>query len=83
MNHLRSLSREKDRELLDGRDRSLELRESLLGQALEGGPTLIVPPSMQQVMRGAGHFVEVHEFQFLFCSNVETRRAAPPRGLKR
>lgn len=53
MNHLRSIDR--DRELLErheeqSRDRSLELRESLLGQALEGGPTLIVPTSMQQVM---------------------------------
>lgn len=58
MNHLRSLSRDRDRDLLDrheeqslaSRDRSLEMRESLLGQALEGGPTLIVPSSMQQVM---------------------------------
>lgn len=56
MNHLRSLSRDRDRDLLErrdeqslSRDRSLELRESLLGQALEGGPTLIVPSSMQQV----------------------------------
>lgn len=53
MNHLRSIDR--DRDLLErheeqSRDRSLELRESLLGQALEGGPTLIVPTSMQQVM---------------------------------
>ncbi|GAB0096343.1 Protein abrupt [Sergentomyia squamirostris] len=46
--------RDKDRESRDrevdrsrksslDRDRSLELRDSLLGQALEGGPTLIVP----------------------------------------
>ncbi|XP_055713335.1 protein abrupt isoform X12 [Phlebotomus papatasi] len=46
--------REKDRDRSDResdrsrkssleRDRSLELRDSLLGQALEGGPTLIVP----------------------------------------
>lgn len=33
-------SRDRSRE---SRDQSLELRESLLGQALEGGPTLIVP----------------------------------------
>ncbi|XP_059617334.1 protein abrupt isoform X2 [Phlebotomus argentipes] len=49
-----SQMREKDREKSDReddrsrkssleRDRSLELRDSLLGQALEGGPTLIVP----------------------------------------
>jgi hypothetical protein len=30
------------------RDRSLELRESLLGQALEGGPTLIVPTQVRE-----------------------------------
>lgn len=60
LNHLRSLSRDRDRDLLmdrhddeediQSRDRSLDLRESLLGQALEGGPTLIVPSAtMQQV----------------------------------
>lgn len=62
MNHLRSLSRDRDRDLLMerhsdeqsqmSRDRSLELRESLLGQALEGGPTLSVPTNMQQVNGG-------------------------------
>ncbi|XP_055713325.1 protein abrupt isoform X4 [Phlebotomus papatasi] len=50
--------REKDRDRSDResdrsrkssleRDRSLELRDSLLGQALEGGPTLIVPSQQQ------------------------------------
>lgn len=71
MNHLRSLSRDRDRDLLDrqedsntrSRDRSLELRESLLGQALEGGPTLIVP-TMQQVMWCAEHFVKYKSFYF-------------------
>lgn len=71
MNHLRSLSRDRDRDLLDrheeqsrSRDRSLEMRESLLGQALEGGPTLIVPSSMQQVKRGAGHLLKYISFIF-------------------
>lgn len=71
MNHLRSLSRDRDRDLLDrheeqsrSRDRSLEMRESLLGQALEGGPTLIVPSSMQQVKRGARHLLKYISFIF-------------------
>lgn len=68
MNHLRSLSRDRDRDLLDrqddksrSRDRSLEIRESLLGQALVDGPTLIVP-SMQQVTWDAEHFVKYRSF---------------------
>lgn len=35
-------SKDRDRE----RDRSMDFKESLLGQALEGGPTLIVPPQV-------------------------------------
>lgn len=38
-----SEKRDKDRE----RDRSAEYKESLLGQALEGGPNLIVPPQVR------------------------------------
>lgn len=44
--HSRDMSRDRDRsrESLHDHDRTAaELRESLLGQALEGGPTLIVP----------------------------------------
>ena len=45
--HSRDMSRERDRsrDSLHDHDRSGggDLRESLLGQALEGGPTLIVP----------------------------------------
>lgn len=43
--HSRDMSRERDRsrDSLREHDRSADLRESLLGQALEGGPTLIVP----------------------------------------
>lgn len=49
--HSLQRSRERERDVhnsirdksRDSRDHSLEMRESLLGQALEGGPTLIVP----------------------------------------
>lgn len=49
-----ALTRERVRDRRDSkessrdRDRSLELRESLLGQALEGGPTLIVPSQVNR-----------------------------------
>ncbi|XP_058453780.1 protein abrupt isoform X2 [Malaya genurostris] len=57
----RDRSKDKSKDLRDfdhrDRDRSLELRESLLGQALEGGPTLSVPShpdllSLQAVASG-------------------------------
>lgn len=73
MNHLRSLSRDRDRDLLmdrhedKSRDRSLELHESLLGQALEGGPTLIVPSTIQQVNWAPGTLVG-SDMSFIFSS---------------
>lgn len=46
-----SLRRERDKskDSSRNRDRSLELKESLLSQALEGGPTLIVPSQVIQL----------------------------------
>lgn len=43
----RSRERSRDSTRERERDRSDEMRESLLGQALEGGPTLIVPSVLQ------------------------------------
>ncbi|XP_063700640.1 protein abrupt [Culicoides brevitarsis] len=39
----RSKSDQESRDRKEDRDRSMEFKDSLLGQALEGGPTLIVP----------------------------------------
>lgn len=44
-----SLRRERDKskESRHERDRSLEMKESLLSQALEGGPTLTIPSQVE------------------------------------
>lgn len=45
LHHSRDRERDRSRSIdsRSDRDRSMELRDSLLGQALEGGPTLVVP----------------------------------------
>lgn len=40
--------RDKSKESHHERDRSVEMKESLLSQALEGGPTLTVTPQVTQ-----------------------------------
>jgi hypothetical protein len=45
--HQHALRRERDKSRdSNDRDRSLEMKESLLSQALEGGPTLTIPPQV-------------------------------------
>lgn len=48
----RSKSDQENRDREKERDRSMEFKDSLLGQALEGGPTLIVP---SQVINNSSH----------------------------
>lgn len=46
--HALRRERDKSKESRGERDRSLEMKESLLSQALEGGPTLTIAPQVSQ-----------------------------------
>lgn len=58
-------SRDRDRSR-ESRDASLEMRESLLGQALEGGPTLIVPSSQVITKYLSFLFIKNQNFYYYF-----------------
>lgn len=48
--HALHRSRDKSKESVTERDRSVEMKDSLLSQALEGGPTLTITPQVRNIL---------------------------------